>query len=453
MTSLTLILAVLALVLLGALIFVLLRANPLQSRLEELLEERSRLNASLEHARQSLESEQGRSRDTLAAQEERSRQAQLTAEERFRDALSKEQQRVQQQLAEQKQWITDQTRHFETSVLAAAARLMEERGKAFAELNQKEVQTVVTPFKEQLAEFRQRVDHIYAEDIRERGSLKAQIETLTGMNQAMSMQAERLANALTVTSKSVGDWGETILGKILEDSGLRKGHEYDLQLVVKGLDGERLIPDAVIHLPESRQLVIDSKVSNKAWTEYCAVTDEVQREALLREHLASLRGHIKNLSGKRYSDAPELKTVDFVLMFVPVEAALLTAFVKDPALYSDAYRARIVLVTPSTLMAVVKLVEGIWTFQKRKESADEIAEAGRKLYEKLTNFAQSFQNLGRAIQQSQAAFEQAEGQLAKGKGNAIRLAEQMKELGVTPAAGKQMPPALLQRALDEGGDA
>jgi DNA recombination protein RmuC len=127
-----------------------------------------------------------------------------------------------------------------------------------------------------------------------------------------------------------------------------------------------------------------------------------------------------------------------------VEAALLTAFVKDPTLYTDAYRSRIVLVTPSTLMAVVKLVEGIWTFQKRKESADEIAEAGRKLYEKLTNFAQSFVNVGRAIQQSQAAFDQAEGQLAKGKGNAIRLAEQMKELGVTPAPGKQMPAALLR---------
>lgn len=445
----TVILGILALGSVGALVFLLLRRNPLQGRLEELLEERSRLTASLEHARQALTEEQERLRVSVAAEQARARESLLAQEERARATLATEQQRVQQQLAEQKQWIAEQTRHFETSVLGAAAKLMEERGKAFSELNQKEVQTVVSPFKAQLDEFRQRVDHIYAEDAKERGSLKAQIEQLTTMNQAMSLQAERLVNALTITSKSVGDWGETILEKILEDSGLRKGHEYDLQFVVKGLDGERLIPDAVIHLPESRQLVIDSKVSNKAWAEYCAVTDEAQREALLREHLASLRSHIKNLAGKRYSESPGLTTVDFVLMFVPVEAALLTAFVKDPALYGDAYRARIVLVTPSTLMAVVKLVEGIWTFQKRKESADEIAEAGRKLYEKLTNFAQSFQNLGRAIQQSQAAFEQAEGQLATGKGNAIRLAEQMKELGITPSAGKQMPAALLQRSLDD----
>ena len=354
------------------------------------------------------------------------------------------QQRAEKQLAEQKLWVSEQTQHFENRVLAAAARLMEERSKALGELNQKEVQTVVAPFKEQLDQFRKRVDDIYAADTHERGALKAQIEQLTMMNQAMSAQAERLANALTVTSKSVGDWGETILQKILEDSGLRLGHEYDLQVSIRDAENRQQRPDAVIRLPESRQLVIDSKVSNKAWTEYCAAVEDEDRALKLREHLASLRSHIKDLSAKRYHDLPDLSTVDFVLMFVPVEAALLTAFVKDPSLYADAYRSRIVLVTPSTLMAVVKLVEGIWTFQKRKESADEIAEAGRKLYEKLTNFAQTFVNVGRSIQQSQVAFEQAQGQLATGKGNAIRLAEQLKDLGVTPAHGKQMPQALLQ---------
>ena len=190
-------------------------------------------------------------------------------------------------------------------------------------------------------------------------------------------------------------------------------------------------------------------VSNKAWTEYCAATEEADREAKLREHLASLRAHIKDLSGKGYTDSPELSTVDFVLMFVPVEAALLTAFAKDPNLYAEAHRARIVLVAPSTLMAVIKLVESIWTFQKRKESADEIAEAGRKLYEKLTNFAQSFMNVGRAIEQSHEAYQQARSQLATGRGNAIKLAEDMKKLGVTPAPGKQMPAPLLQAGQDE----
>jgi DNA recombination protein RmuC len=416
MTPALFILGGLALALLALVLYLLWRPNPLQRRLEELLEERSRLAASVEHAQAQLDSE----RETARIQ-----------------------------LMKQEQWIREQTQHFETRVLAATAKLVEEGGRVLTERNQKDVSAVVAPFKEQLAEFRQRVDHIYAADTQERGTLKAQIEQLTSMNQAMSVQAQRLANALTVTSKSSGDWGETILEKILEDSGLRKGHEYELQVTITGRNREALRPDALIRLPESRQLVVDSKVSNKAWTEYCGATEEADKELKLREHLASLRNHIKGLSAKGYTDSPDLSTVDFVLMFVPVEAALLTAFVKDPDLYADAYRARIVLVAPSTLMAVIKLVEGIWTFQKRKESADEIAEAGRKLYEKLTNFAQSFVNVGKAIQQSSDAFEQAKGQLSTGKGNAIKLAEDMKKLGVTPAPGKQMPPQLLQPQENE----
>ena len=404
-----------ALVLLALVVYLLLRPNPLQKRVEELLQERSRLAASLEHAHAQLQAEHDAARGELARQE---------------------------------QWIREQTQHFEKSVLAAASKLMEESGRALTERNQKEVGAVVGPFKEQLEAFRKRVDDIYAADTHGRGELKAQIQQLTSMNQAMSVQAQRLANALTVTSKSAGDWGETILEKILEDSGLRKGHEYDLQVSINGRKGEVLRPDAVINLPESRQLVVDSKVSNKAWTEYCAATEEADREARLREHLASLRTHIKGLSARGYTDSPELSTVDFVLMFVPVEAALLTAFVKDPDLYADAYRARIVLVAPSTLMAVIKLVEGIWQVQTRREKAEEIAEAGRRLYEKLTNFAQSFVNVGRAIKQSGDAFEQAQGQLSTGKGNAIKLAESLKQLGVTPAAGKQMPPQLLQPDQD-----
>jgi DNA recombination protein RmuC len=410
------ILGIITLVLLALTLYLLLRPNPLQARLEEQLQERSRLATSLDHAQLQLRTE----RETSQAQQQK-----------------------------QEQWIREQTQHFEARVLAATAKLMEESSRTLTERNQKDVNAVVAPFKEQLAEFRLRVDHIYAADTQERGTLKAQIEQLTTMNQAMSAQAQRLANALTVTSKSAGDWGETILEKILEDSGLRKGHEYDLQVTISGRNKESLRPDAVINLPESRQLVVDSKVSNKAWTDYCAATEEADKDAKLREHLLSLRAHMKNLSGKGYTDSPELSTVDFVLMFVPVEAALLTAFVKDPDLYADAYRARIILVAPSTLMAVIKLVEGIWTFQKRKESADEIAEAGRKLYEKLTSFAQTFVNVGRQIQQAGAAYEEAQKQLSTGKGNAIKLAENMKQLGVTPAPGKQMPPQLLQPDPDE----
>ncbi|MBX7134180.1 MAG: DNA recombination protein RmuC [Fimbriimonadaceae bacterium] len=365
--------------------------------------------------------------------------------------LESERNQLGTQLAEQKTWVEKVTAEFQEKVLAAAAKLMEERGRAFTETNKKEVETIVAPFKESLGEFRQRIDHIYTTDTKERGELRQQIVQLTSLNQDLSKKATDLTHALTVSTKSTGDWGETILHKILEDSGLREGREYTLQHSMKGAEGDTQQPDAVIFLPENRQVVVDSKVSNKAWMDYCNETDEERREQRLKDHLTSLRTHIKGLSSKDYARSPELQTVDFVLMFVPVEAALLTAFSKDDSLYADAYRSKIVLVTPSTLMAVVKLVESMWMFQKRKESADEIAEAGRKLYEKLTSFADTFVDVGSAIEKAHATFEKARGQLSTGKGNAIRLAERMKELGVGPGPGKVMPEGLLEG--NEEGDA
>jgi DNA recombination protein RmuC len=371
-------------------------------------------------------------------------------------AAENERNGLRERLAAQEAWVLKTTEEFKAKVLAGAAQIMEDRGKAFTETNRREVETVVGPFKEKLEEFRRRVDDIYASDNKERGELKQQVLHLTALNQTVSQKTEQLTNALTVQSKSTGNWGETILARILEDSGLRRDREYRLQVPIKGPDGESLIPDAVIDLPEQRQLVVDSKVSNKAWSDYCAAGgDEYARAALLKLHLTSLRSHLRSLASKDYSQSPDLNTVDFVLMFVPVEAALLTALQEDDSLYSDAYRAKVILVTPSTLMAVVKLAEGLWTLQKRKESADQIAEAGRKLYEKLTNFAQTFMALGKTIDDSKKAFDQARGQLAKGKGNAIGLAEKMKDLGVTPGAGKGMPQTLLKTEeewVSESGD-
>ena len=358
-------------------------------------------------------------------------------------SLTADRDNLKVRLEEQKTWINEQTKLFEERVLATAQRVMEERGRTFTEQNKKEIDSVVTPFKEQLAEFRHRVDHIYTADTRERGQLAQQIVHLTSLNQTVSAQAERLTKALTITSKSAGTWGETILHKILEDSGLRQGREYRMQVSIRGRNGETLQPDAIVDLPECRQLVVDSKVSNKAWTEYCGENDEVKRRGCLLAHIASLRAHVKGLAGRDYSASPDLQTVDFVLMFVPVEAALLTALATDETLYTDAYRSKVILVSPSTLMAVVRLVEGLWTLQKRKESADEIAEAGRKLYEKLTNFAQTFVAMGAAIENVQSAYEKATGQLSTGKANAIRLAEHLKELGVRSAPGKEIPAALL----------
>jgi DNA recombination protein RmuC len=370
-------------------------------------------------------------------------------------ALEEKRQGLETRLAEQKSWVEEQTRFFEQKITNVAAQLLEEKSRAFTEVNRKELDAVVAPFKEQLGEFRQRVDSIYAADSRDRGQLAEQVAQLARLNQTVSQRAEDLTKALTISSKATGDWGEMILQRILQDSGLREGQEYTLQHTVTTGDDDALQrPDAVILLPEERQVVVDSKVSNKAWKEYCAADDQ-SRELRLADHLASLRSHIRELSARDYPRSPDLKTVDFVLMFVPVEAALLTALAHDETLYTEAYRAKIILVTPSTLMAVLKLIEGMWAFQKRKESADKIAEAGRKLFEKLTVFSNTFVEIGEAIEKAHGTFEKARGQLASGKGNTIRLAQRMLELGVQPAPGKVMPAelaALAGEGQEEGSD-
>jgi DNA recombination protein RmuC len=353
-----------------------------------------------------------------------------------------------QRLEVQKTWLDEQMRFFEEKVGGATARLLEERGRAFTEVNRRELDTLVTPFKEQLTEFRQRIDTIYAAETGDRSRLHQQIEHLTTLNQTVSKAAEGLTQALTISSKATGDWGETILQRILEDSGLREGQGYSLQHSIRSADGERQQPDAVIFLPENRQVIVDAKVSNKAWKDYCDTTDDSLRAGALAAHLASLRAHIRGLAARDYTRSPDLTAVDFVLMFVPVEAALLTALSADESLYGEAYRAKIVLVSPSTLMAVIKLVEGLWVFQKRRESAEEIAEAGRKLYEKLTTFSQSFLDVGTSLAKAHAVFEKARDQLSTGRGSAIRLAQQLRELGVTPGPGKDIPPSLISPDQD-----
>ena len=356
---------------------------------------------------------------------------------------------LQRQLLAQQQWLEQQTLLMHEKISATAARLLEEKSRSFSEVNKRELDHLISPFKEQLAEFRRRIDDIYANDTRDRIELREKIQSLTALNESVAQQALHLTNALTISSKSTGTWGEVILQRVLEDAGLREGREYRLQVSISGAAGDQQRPDAVLFLPDDRQLVIDSKVSNKSWVDYCEAPDAPRRALALAAHVASIRAHLKGLAKRDYARSPDLKTADFVLMFVPVEAALLTALSSDFSLYGEAYRAGIIFVTPTTLLAVARLVEGLWTVEKRQRSADEIAESARKLYEKLVNFSESFVAIGGSLDEARLAFNKARGQLAEGPGNAVRLAEGLKELGVRPAAGKSFPPQLLSGNREE----
>ena len=358
---------------------------------------------------------------------------------------------AQSRLQEQKTWVEEQMRFVESKVNDSTSRLIEERGRTLNEQHQRELNVLIDPLKLQLGEFRSRVDAIHTTESAERGKLVEQIKTLTDLNKQVSESATSLTNALTIKSKSTGDWGEMVLERILQDSGLRADIEYKLQHSVDKAEGGRQQPDAVIFLPEQRQVVVDAKASNKAWRDYCDASDEAARRPHLDAHLQSLRAHITGLAARDYPHSPDLNTVDFVLMFVPIEAALLTALSADHSLYEDAYRNKIILVTPSTLMAVVKLVESMWTFEKRKKHSDELAEAGRKLYEKLVSYGESFVEIGGALKKAQDVYDRALGQLRDGRGSATKLAQSMLELGVTPAGSKRLPDKLLAPDSDDQG--
>lgn len=364
-----------------------------------------------------------------------------------RTELSAKLEAAEKTAATQQQWIADQKQQLEERFTNLANQLLEEKTARFTATNAEKLEAIIAPFRTSLGEFRLRVDAVHTEETKARASLAEQIASLTQLNQQVSQDASNLTRALTVNVKATGNWGESILKGILERSGLRQGQEYELQVPVKGEEGEQRFLDALLHLPEERQVIIDSKVSNKAWTDYVNATTESAREEAFAAHLVSLRAHVKGLAGRNYPDVPELKTVDFVLMFVPVESALLEALAREPALYEEAYSRRVMLVTPTNLMVVVKLVESLWTVQKRKEFAEEIADAGAKLYDKLVGFAENFDKLGARIEALREGYEDSRKQLATGKGNAIGIAQGMIDRGVK--ARKKLPEGLLRIASPE----
>jgi len=425
----------------------------LHTQAEQLRQLHTQRDVALQHARQQSElharGEQQLMvlRETLAAaQQEAARQQ---ADNR---ALQSRLDAEAHQREQQKQWFEEQSAHLRSELQTLTQQILEEKGGKFTALQAERLGELLNPLKAQISEFKARVEQTHLQDAQDRSALKTQVEALLGMNRNLSEQTLQLTRALTTQSKAQGDWGEFILKRLLEESGLREGHEYHLQLqVVTGADAEAVQrPDAVIQMPENRQLIIDAKVSLTAWTQYCSEPDEAARAQALKAHLLSLRGHIRELAAREYPHSPDLRSADFVVMFVPIEAALLEALRADAQLYDEAFRRKVVLVTPTTLFAVIRLIEGMWSVQRREEHAERIAEVGRKLYDKLVGFVASMDGVGQALGTASKRFDEARGQLASGRGNAIRLAEQMRELGVT--SSKSLPADDVQRALREDSD-
>jgi DNA recombination protein RmuC len=347
---------------------------------------------------------------------------------------------LQQSAQEAKAVLSDQFKNL-------ANEILEEKSRRFAEQNQQNLDTLLKPLQEKLTDFRKQVDETYQSEARERFALKQEVEKLAGLNLRMTDETRALTNALKGESKTQGDWGELVLETILENSGLRKGEEYLVQDTQTISDGSRLQPDVVIRLPESKHLVIDSKVSITAYTRYMQSDDEDVKVSELNSHVLSIKQHIQGLSAKNYQDLYGVGSIDFVLMFIPIEPAFLAAMRHAPEIYQDALKKNIVIVCPSTLLATVRTVAHLWRQEQQNRNAQEIARQCASLYDKFVGFVEDLDKVGQRLEQAQSSYTDAVGKLKTGRGNLIRTAENVKKLGVKP--NKSLPSKLTDVADDE----
>ncbi len=345
-----------------------------------------------------------------------------------------------QSLNEAKEALTSQFKNL-------ANEILEDKSKRFTEQNAASLDALLKPLQTKLTEFKEQVSNSYGNEARERHALKSEIERLANLNLRMSDETRSLTQALKGDSKVQGNWGELVLESILESSGLRKGEEYVVQDSHTQSDGSRLQPDVVIKLPEGRSLVVDSKVSITAYARHTETTDADTAERELAAHIQSLRQHIQGLSGKNYSSLYGGGSVDFVLMFVPIEPAFLLALKTAPNLYQEALAKNIVLVCPSTLMATLRTVAHLWRQDHQNRNALEIAKQCGSLYDKFVGFVDDLEKLGQRLDQAQTSYHDAFNKLKTGKGNLIRSAERVRELGVKPSKNLSAP--LIESSSDE----
>lgn len=307
--------------------------------------------------------------------------------------------------------------------------IFEHKQKSFNESSRQTLETLLTPFRDQIKEFRNRVDDIYDRETRDRSSLKEQINQLQQVNQRMSQEALNLTRALKGDSKARGNWGEVILERVLEESGLRKGHEYETQTSFTEQDGRRLQPDVVVHLPDDKDIVIDAKVSLVAYEQYVRAEDEGERKTALQAHVRSLKQHIDGLSLKSYEHIEGINTLDFVLIFVPIESAFMAAFDSDPELFRIAYEKNIIVVSPTTLLATLRTVQSIWRHEHQNRNAETIAREAGGLHDQFVLMLNSLEDVGKHLDRSREAYEKTLDRISRGRGNLVRRVEKLEKLG------------------------
>jgi len=313
-----------------------------------------------------------------------------------------------------------------------ANKIFEDKTKSFDAVHQKQFEMMLKPFREQINNFSKLSQEQFHQESKDRYLLKDELKRLKEMNEQLSQDALNLTNALKGESKTQGNWGEIVLERILEESGLRKGSEYELQVNLKDESGKRYLPDVVIHMPQNRDIVVDSKVSLTAYERFMSVNDEVLRDSALKEHIRSISKHIDELSTKQYEKLEGVNTLDFVLLFMPIEGAFLLALEYDGEFFKRAYESNILVVSPSTLMVTLRTIEHIWRTQRQEDNAKKIALEAEAMYDKLALFIDEMERVGSHIDKTKESYDTAMNRLKTGRGNVLKRAKNLIELGLKP---------------------
>src|ERR1700761_9264844 len=358
-----------------------------------------------------------------------------------------------ERLTEQERSIQEIQQKFQLEFQNIANKLLDEKSQKFVETNKTHLDILLNPLKENIKAFEEKVDKVYNMEAAERNTLKGVISQLMELNKLISNEAQNLTKALKGDSKKQGNWGEVILERVLERSGLVKDREYRLQASLISADGSRLQPDVIIDLPDEKHLIIDSKVSLVAYERLVNCETEDERKLYSKSHVESIRAHVNGLSAKNYHDLYQINSPDFVLLFIPIESSFSFAVQIDAELFSDAWDKRVVIVSPSTLLATLRTIASIWKQERQNRNVQEIARLSGAMYDKFVGFVGDIESIGKNIRQSQNAYDSAINKLTEGNGNLTGTADKIKKLGAK--ANKQLDQKYLEDAeapqLPEGG--
>ncbi|RLA68484.1 MAG: DNA recombination protein RmuC [Epsilonproteobacteria bacterium] len=342
--------------------------------------------------------------------------------------------------ASQTEMMTVHKKEIKEEFEALAKKVFEGNSQKFAEFSKENIDSMIKPLQTQISEFKKQVSDTYNSESKDRAVLKNEIHSLKELNEKISKDAINLTKALKGESKQQGVWGEMVLEHVLEASGLRKGFEFEREVSLHTDDNEILRPDVIVHLPDNRDLIIDAKTSLVAYERYVNAEDEEHRAKYLKAHLESIKNHVTALSGKNYERLKEVNTLDFIFMFMPIEGALAVALEHDSSIYDNAFKNKILLVGPTTLLVAMRAVENVWKYERQNQNAQEIARRAGAMYDKFVGFSEDLMKISKQVDGIQTSFSAARNKLSYGKGNLVRQVEQLKDLGAQTS--KKIPKAL-----------